>query len=218
MNYYDRQILLWGEQTQSTLSTKSVAIIGCGGLGNSIALALSGVGLHSIYLIDFDIVEIHNIHRQVCFDFTDDQKCKAAVLATKLSLRNNQTKFIPYNISFDEFIKLNKQYDLLIDATDSLDVRTTINTFAKAQTLPWIYSSVEEFNAQICLFKNSSFDSFNIRSNEPKGISAPMVMQAASLSANLATRYLANLSVEYDILNYIYYDNFGKFHLRSFNI
>ena len=66
-DYYDRQILLWGEETQKSLASKKIAIIGSGGLGCSVALALSGSGIGEIDLVDFDKVELHNVHRQRMF-------------------------------------------------------------------------------------------------------------------------------------------------------
>ena len=67
MQYFHRQVQLWGESTQELLQTKKIAIIGCGGLGSSLAYALGASGIGEIHLVDFDEVSIHNIHR--CIDF-----------------------------------------------------------------------------------------------------------------------------------------------------
>ncbi|CAA6804745.1 MAG: Sulfur carrier protein adenylyltransferase ThiF [uncultured Campylobacterales bacterium] len=217
-NYYDRQVQLWGEEKQRKLFQKSVVIIGCGGLGNSLSLALSGIGLKEIHLVDFDKVETHNIHRQVCFNIEDETKYKAQVLSQKLSSRNIETKFINYNISFEEFIQKEIQFDLIIDATDSLIVREQINKYSKQINIPWIYSSVEEFHGQVCFFEKASFQDFNIKKNSSKGIAAPMVMQIASLSANLIIRYLLNLDIKKDLLHYMYYDSFGELKLDKYQL
>ena len=60
-NYYNRQIQLWGKDTQDSLQNKSIAIIGSGGLGSSVSIALGASGIGKIHLIDFDEVSLHNI-------------------------------------------------------------------------------------------------------------------------------------------------------------
>ena len=67
MRYFHRQVQLWGEATQESLQTKKIVIIGCGGLGSSLAYALGSSGIGEIHLVDFDDVSVHNIHRQIAF-------------------------------------------------------------------------------------------------------------------------------------------------------
>ena len=67
MQYFHRQVQLWGEETQTLLQSKKIAIIGAGGLGSSLAFALGSSGIGEIHMIDFDEVSLHNIHRQIAF-------------------------------------------------------------------------------------------------------------------------------------------------------
>jgi len=217
-NYFNRQIMLWGQEAQDTLATKRVLIVGSGGLGCSVSLALSGSGIAVIDMVDFDRVELHNIHRQVLFDMDDNGKFKAEVAVDKILRRNPFLKSRAYTVSFEEFIKEPRDYDLIVDATDNLFVREQIDNFAKEKNIAWIYGSVEEFNGQVCLFKEANFDMFAKKELEPKGISAPMVMQIASFEANLALRYLANLPIKSDLLYYLYYNNEGEFEVKSFKL
>jgi len=64
-DYFNRQIQLWGEETQASLENKKIAIIGAGGLGSSLALALGTSGIGQVDMVDFDTVSLHNIHRQI---------------------------------------------------------------------------------------------------------------------------------------------------------
>jgi len=217
-SYYSRQIMLWGEETQKSLASKRVLIVGSGGLGCSVTLALSGSGIDVLDIVDFDRVEIHNIHRQVLFNGDDVGKFKAEVAVERVNKRASGVKASAFCISFEEFIKENREYDLIIDATDNLFVREQINNFAKEQNIAWIYGSVEEFNGQVCLFKDASFNMFATKEVEPKGITAPMVMQIASFEATLALRYLANLKVASDIFYYLYYNDSGEFEIKKFNL
>jgi len=217
-DYYLRQEMLWGKETQEALKSKRVLIVGSGGLGCSVALALSGSGIGQIDIVDFDRVEVHNIHRQILFDLDDIGEYKAKVVAKKLSKRAFNLKVTPYILKFEEFIKDEHKYDLIIDATDNLYTREQIDKFAKKINTPWIYGSVEEFNGQVCLFKSATFSIFAMQDVDTKGISAPMVMQIASFEANLALRFLANLEVASDILYYLYYNNSGEFETKKFKL
>lgn len=218
-NYFSRQHMLWGEETQKFLATKSVLIVGSGGLGCSVALALSGSGIGRIDLVDFDKVEIHNIHRQLLFEMSDDGAFKAEVAAKRVQKRNAMVESNAFVSDFETFTKENSyEYDLIIDATDNLETREQIDLYAKSKNIVWVYGSVEEFNGQVALFKESSFGIFATRKVEPKGIAAPMVMQVASLEANLALRYLANLKVASDIFYYLYYNDSGEFEIKKYKI
>ncbi len=216
--YYSRQIMLWGEETQKKLAQKSVLIVGSGGLGCSVALALSGSGIGRIDIVDFDKVELHNIHRQVLFNKEDCGRFKAEAASEKIKLRGSSIESCAYCVSFEEHIKTEPKYDLIIDATDNLFVRKQINNYAKKSSIPWIYGSVEEFNAQVCLFEKASFNMFATKELKPKGIAAPMVMQTASFEANLALRYLAGLKVASDIFYYLYYNDNGEFEIKKFKL
>jgi len=216
--YYSRQYMLWGKEKQDILATKKVLIVGSGGLGCSVALALSGSGISTIDIVDFDRVEIHNIHRQILFDLEDINRYKAEVAVEKILKRAPNLKANAYIMPFEEFIEKNLQYDLIIDATDNLFVREQIDNFAKKNSIAWIYGSVEEFNGQVCLFKSATFGIFAKKDMQSKGITAPMVMQIASFEATLALRFLTNMKVASDILYYLYYNDSGEFEIKKFKL
>ncbi len=217
-NFYQRQIELWGEETQNSLKNKSVAIIGCGGLGCSLGLALGSSGIGEFYLVDFDKVELHNIHRQLGFNKDDIGKYKCEALKYTLEKRSIDTTFNSFTVNFEEFSKMDIKVDLILDATDNLPTRKTIDDYAKKTSTPWIYASVEEFNGQVCFFEKSSFSTFNIKNKKPKGITPPIVSFIASLQANFALRYLANLKVQKDTLYYLYINNDGEFVTQKFKM
>ena len=216
--FYHRQIELWGEDTQKSLQTKKVAIIGCGGLGSSLGLALGSSGIGEFHLVDFDKVELHNIHRQLGFSKDDVGKAKCIALGETLEKRAIDTKFFYHDKSFEEFIKDDIKVDLILDATDNLPTRAKIDEYAKSKNTPWIYASVEEFNGQVCFFEKSSFRSFNISDKTPSGITPPIVSFIASFQANLALRYLAGLSVQKDQLNYLYFSHDGELVINKFKM
>ncbi len=94
--FFNRQIKLWGEDVQDSLQDKKVAIIGSGGLGCSLAIALGASGIGEFALVDFDVVGLHNIHRQIAFKVSDNNKSKAEVLKTLLIDRCPYVKVTSY--------------------------------------------------------------------------------------------------------------------------
>lgn len=217
MHYFHRQVQLWGEETQTALQSKRIAIIGSGGLGSSLAFALGASGIGEIHMVDFDTVSLHNIHRQIVFKTGDEGKYKAQMCAELIEERCPYVKGIAHVCNFEEFAQKNIDVDLLIDATDNLPARGAINTYAKSKNMPWVYGSVEAFNGQVCFFEEASFNElFKITAKTPAGIAAPIVMHIASLQANLALRYLAGLSVKKDKLYYLFFNEEGELVTQKF--
>jgi len=219
MKYFHRQVQLWGEEIQLLLQTKKVAIVGSGGLGSSLAFALGSSGIGEIHMIDFDEVSHHNIHRQIAFKIGDEGKNKAVLNAKLIEQRNPHAKAFSHECDFKTWSKKNIDVDLIIDATDNLPTRAEVNSYAKEKNLPWIYGSVEAFHGQVAFIDESSFsDAFKIVQKTPEGIATPIVMHIASLQANLALRFLADLSVKKDILYYLFFDKDGELITQKFNL
>ncbi|WP_297525367.1 HesA/MoeB/ThiF family protein [Sulfurovum sp.] len=216
--YFNRQIQLWGESTQKSLQTKKIAIIGSGGLGSTLALALGTSGIGEIHMVDFDTVSTHNIHRQIAFTLADEGKNKARAIVKLIEAKNPFVKAVAYDMPFDDFKERGNRYDLILDATDNLPVRSEIDKYAKATGIPWVYASVEEFNGQVCFFEKANFQVFNISDHKPGGIAAPIVMHIGSLEANLALRYLAGLPVVKDKLYYLYFNDEGELITQKFGM
>ncbi len=207
---YRRQIQLIGKENQDILSKKSVLIVGCGGLGNSLGMILSCIGLKKIVLIDFDKIEIHNLHRQFMFSKGDIGKNKAQTLAMKIKRCNSEIEFIAKK--FDE--KLDINVDLVFDASDNFNTRKKIDKFAKKYKIPWIYASVDEFVGQVGVFKKSSFDIFAHKEQNTKGQIPPMVTLVASIEAMLGIKTL--IKTQEEILYFIDFTNDLK--IKKFNL
>ena len=199
---YRRQIEVIGKQNQNKLKSKSVLIVGSGGLGNIIATSLSCIGLRKIYLIDYDTIEIHNLHRQFQFCLGDIGKYKSEVLAKKIN-RCNDTEIIFFTEEFKSDIDLS--VDLVLDASDNFEVRKEIDKFAKFKNIPWIYASVEELRGQVGVFKDTPFDVFATKTHEVKGQLPPMVNLVGSLSSMLGLKCLVGECEEV-----LYYIDFQK--------
>jgi len=218
-NYFHRQIQLWGQKTQDQLQSKKIVIVGSGGLGSSLAFALGASGIGEIHMIDFDEVTTHNIHRQITFKLGDEGKNKAVLNTKMIEQRCPFVKTISHECDFEAWCKKEIKVDLILDATDNLPTRAQIDKYAKKVNTPWVYGSVEAFHGQVCFFDKTFYeDAFKITSQTPEGIATPIVMNIASLQANLALRYLAGLSVKKDKLYYIYFDEDGEMVIQKFGL
>lgn len=219
LEFFHRQVQLWGEEIQLSLRDKKIAIIGSGGLGSSLAFALGASGIGQIHMIDFDDVSLHNIHRQIVFKTDDVGKNKAALCKTLIESRSPFVKAYAHECDLDEFMDKEISVDLIIDATDNLPTRAKIDEYAKKIDIPWLYGSVEAFHGQVCFFNKASFsDMFKITDRKPAGITAPIVMLIASFQANVALRYLAGLNIKKDRLNYLYFSEDGELNLQKFDL
>lgn len=216
--YFNRQIQLWGKEVQFDLQSKKIVIIGAGGLGSTLAMALGTSGIGSIDIVDFDTVSVHNIHRQIAFTLEDEGKNKAQTIATLLRTKNPFVKVQAFEMDFEAFRTLGHTYDIMLDATDNLPVRGQIDSYAKDKNIPWVYASVEAFNGQVCFFEEADFQVFNISDHKPGGIAAPMVMHIGSLQANLVLRYLAGMKVLKDKLYYLYFNEEGELITQKFGM
>jgi len=214
--YFSRQIQLWGFEIQQALQEKKIAIIGCGGLGSSLALALGSSGIGGIDLVDFDTVAMHNIHRQIALTLADEGRPKAEVIAEQIKARNPFVTVRPFVMDFDTFSEAQNSYDLIVDATDNFPVREQIDIWAHRKGIPWIYGSVEAFNGQVCFLDRATFRPFGMHDHTPAGIAAPMVMHIASFQANMALRYLTDQPIEKDKLYYLYVDTNGAMITQKF--
>jgi len=129
------------EKIQNNLKKASVAIVGCGGIGNHIApiLACSGVG--KIILVDSDQIEISNLTRQILFDETSIGQDKINVLATALKKRNSEIIIEKQNLkinNINDIYKIN-QPDLFIVSADSpAAIGDWFNSFCVKNSIPFI--------------------------------------------------------------------------------
>lgn len=171
---YQRQIVLpeFGEKGQQKLSQAKIVIVGCGGLGNPVASYLAASGIGTIHLIDFDKVDVSNLHRQVFFKTEDIGKPKALVLANHLRKINPLINVIPQTLALskENAIKTLQAIDLIVDCTDSLATKYLLNDAAVLLDKPLIYGSLYKFDGYVATFnlKTPEGNSANLRDFFPE--------------------------------------------------
>ncbi len=139
---------------QSLLNNSCISIIGCGGLGCSVALFLTGAGIGNISFIDGDIIDIHNIHRQIAYSIDDIGLFKVDVLSSKCLKINPKLKYEKYNTFIDEknIYNILKKTDVVIDCSDNSSTRILLNNYCKEYKKPLIFGSALGYDGQLCVF------------------------------------------------------------------
>ena len=127
---YSRQIMLEeiGYQGQQRLRAAKVCVVGVGGLGNPITTRLVAMGIGKIRIIDRDVIELSNLHRQTMFDETDVGQVKVEVAAKKLKKLNPDVEIESLPISINDYTALDAVdgCDVVIDALEdvkAIDIR-----------------------------------------------------------------------------------------------
>ncbi len=156
MERYKRQINLpqVGNEGQRKLQKAKVLVIGAGGLGSAILPYLSAAGIGTIGIIDGDRIEKSNLHRQVLFSEDSIGKSKAEISSSKLKSLNSETNIKTY-IEFlnpNNAISIIGNYDVVVDATDSVSIRYLINDACVLSDKPFVYGSVYRFEGQVSVF------------------------------------------------------------------
>ncbi len=146
---YDRQERIPGWD-QTKLSEATVAVVGAGALGNHVCLGLSGLGIGTIKIYDFDLIEAHNLNRQSLFCEADIGKNKAEVLAERLEERNSSIFVIGVDdrIEEDTIETIMRNVDVIIDCVDLISVRKILNYYCIRHDIPMIHGGISWIGGQ----------------------------------------------------------------------
>ncbi len=149
-----------GEEGQQKLQDTKVLVVGCGGLGSPIAVYLTSSGIGHVHLIDFDKVDVTNLHRQVYYSLEDVGKYKSQVLADFIQKRAPFTKV---TCSTEPLTKSNvfdviTDFDIVVDGTDSLPTKYLLNDACVLREKPLVYGSLYKFDGYVSSFNLKQTD------------------------------------------------------------
>ena len=139
---YSRQIMLEeiGYQGQLKLRSAKICVVGVGGLGNPITTRLVAMGVGKLRIIDRDVIELSNLHRQTMFDESDVGQVKVEVAAKKLKKLNPDAEIESLPISINDYTALDavEGCDVVIDALDSVNARYALNKACVEKNIPFV--------------------------------------------------------------------------------
>ena len=153
---FNRQILLpqIDIKGQEKLSGSVVTVIGLGGLGCPVATYLAAAGVGQLNLIDHDRVELTNLQRQLAYTDADIGKTKATVIGQLCSEINPDCSINAITEGFlqDRHRNLIRTSDVIVDATDNIDSRKSINEACVAETKPLVFAAAIRMEGQLTVF------------------------------------------------------------------
>ena len=150
---YNRQLLIpeFGEEGQKKLKGSHVIITGVGGLGCVSATYLTAAGVGRITLVDFDVVELSDLNRQVLYWEEDIGEKKIVVAQRKLSKLNPTIEIIPVftQITKKNVFSIIEGAQVVVDGLDNLATRLIINSACVQYRIPYIYGGVSRLRGMI---------------------------------------------------------------------
>lgn len=199
---YSRQEFYLGKDKQKLLQSKTVAIVGLGGLGSPAAEMLARIGINLI-LIDKDKVELSNLPRQFLFGEKEVGQRKALAAEKKLQEINSKIKIKALALELNKNnINILKNADLVLDCTDNLKTRFVINEFCYKEKIPWVYASaIRNQGYVMSILPNGPCLSCFLKSGNKEtcvsaGVLNAITVSIAALQVNLAVKLLCEEKVE----------------------
>ena len=150
---FSRQIILKdiGSLGQKKIKQSKVLIVGAGGLGCPVAEFLVRAGVGNIGIVDNDIVNISNIHRQSLYDTNDIKTSKVKSAKNKLKRINPATTIKTFNLRIDKFnvSKIIKDYDYIVDGSDNFNTKFLLNDYALKFKKFLVVGAISKFDGHL---------------------------------------------------------------------
>ena len=207
---YSRQILLpeFDVAGQEALARARVLMVGAGGLGCPAGLYLAGAGIGRLEIVDDDVVERSNLHRQVAFREADLGQSKAEALAAQLRALNEEVTVRAHvrRAESDWLAQRLGEQDLVLDCTDNFATRDAVNRACRKAGVPLVTGAAIRLEGQLAVFdfreqespcyaclygQGAAGDTLCSQS----GILGPVVGTVGTLQALLAIRLLCGAPV-----------------------
>lgn len=156
MARYSRHLTLpeVGEEGQLKLKAARVLCIGAGGLGAPLTMYLAAAGVGTLGIVDFDVVEASNLHRQVIHGTSDVGRAKLDSAEDSLKAINPNVKIVkfPTRLSSENALKIFADFDIVADGTDNFPTRYLVNDACVLSGKPNVYASIFRFEGQASVF------------------------------------------------------------------
>ncbi|XP_064411926.1 adenylyltransferase and sulfurtransferase MOCS3 isoform X1 [Latimeria chalumnae] len=153
---YSRQLIVMelGVKGHLKLSNTSVLVVGCGGLGCPLAQYLAASGIGRLGLLDYDEVEISNLHRQILHAEVRRGMSKSLSAATVLHQLNSSVEYIPYHLQLnrENALDLIQLYDIIADCSDNVPTRYLVNDACVLSGKPLVSASALRMEGQLTVY------------------------------------------------------------------
>ncbi len=154
---YSRHLILpeVGMEGQQKLKAAKVLCIGTGGLGAPMTYYLAAAGIGTLGIVDFDVVDLSNLQRQIIHSTKDVGRLKIDSAEEKLSALNPRMKIVKFNtaLTSQNALEIFKDFDIIADGTDNFPTRYLVNdACVLSGNKPNVYGSIFRFEGQASVF------------------------------------------------------------------
>ena len=167
---YNRQMMLpeIGDSGQEKLKKAKVLVIGAGGLGCPILQYIATAGIGTIGIVDFDTIELHNLHRQILYTEEHVGQSKAITAKSVLETLNPLIDIIAFEekLTMENATQIILNFDVVVDGSDNFATRYLVNDTCVMLGKPVVYGSILKFEGQMAVFNHNG--SKNLRDLFPK--------------------------------------------------
>lgn len=167
---YSRQIFIEeiGVSGQRKIMQNKILVIGAGGLGSPVIQYLAAAGIGTVGIVDFDLLEEHNLNRQIIHRMADVGFQKVASAARFVQALNPliRVETHDFKLDSDNATRLIAEYDVIVDGSDNFTTRYLVNDVCVALQKPLVYGSIFGFEGQLAVFNHAG--SKNLRDLFPE--------------------------------------------------
>jgi MoaD family protein len=153
---YSRHLIMpeVGVEGQRKLKAAKVLCVGAGGLGAPASMYLAAAGVGTLGLVDFDVVDASNLHRQIIYGTPDVGKRKLEAARDRLREMNGSVKVVMHELALTSknALEVLKDYDVILDGTDNFQTRYLVNDACVLLGKPNAYGSIFRFDGQASVF------------------------------------------------------------------
>ncbi len=153
---YSRHFILpeLGARGQKAIKASKVLCIGAGGLGSPAAMYLAAAGVGTLGLVDFDVVDVSNLQRQVLHATSDVGRLKLDSAVDRLADLNPEVRLVrhPVRLTSTNALEIISAYDVVLDGTDTYATRYLINDACVLTGVPNVSASVFRFEGQLSIY------------------------------------------------------------------
>jgi sulfur-carrier protein adenylyltransferase/sulfurtransferase len=153
---YSRHLIIpeVGVEGQRRLKDARILMVGAGGLGSPIALYLAAAGVGRLGIVEFDVVDVTNLQRQVLHGTKDVGRPKLDSARDRIRDVNPHVEVVPHEarLTSENALEIIREYDLVVDGTDNFATRYLVNDACVLLRKPNVYGSIFRFEGQVSIF------------------------------------------------------------------
>ena len=197
---FEKTINLIGTDNFNKISNLNILLVGLGGVGSFVFESLIRAGVNNLTIVDYDVVTLSNINRQLVANLNTVGRKKIDVAIEHAKEINNKIsiKALDIKITSENINNLKSDYDFIVDACDSIDAKISLIKFAKEHNIK-IISSMGMGNR--LKPQNIKISSLNKTINDPLAKKLRNILRKENINLNIPVVFSEELPIKKDAIN-----------------